>query len=143
MGTLRERMFLAPASLFSRHGSYSEAFVRKDEENISLLYRSSGFRDVKVTSSIERDYRGKPGDLALTLRIDEGRQWLVDHLEISGAASEHLPELQKLIISAAGEPFSDVALSTDRENILTYYYSHGYPAASFTASLRPDEAPTA
>jgi outer membrane protein insertion porin family len=139
-GTLRERMFLAPASLFSRHGSYSEAFVRKDEENISLLYRASGFRDAKITSSIERNYRGKPGDIALTLHIDEGPQWFVDHLEMNGPATARLPELQKLIVSAADEPFSDVALSMDRENILTYYYSHGYPAASFNATSHPDAA---
>lgn len=138
MGTLRERMFLAPASLFSRHGSYSEAFVRKDEENISLLYRASGFRDVKVTSSVERDYRGKPGDIAVTLHIEQGRQWFVDHLAINGPAPERLPELEKIIASAAGEPFSDVALSMDRENVLTYYYGQGYPAASFTATWRPD-----
>lgn len=137
--TLRERMFLAPASLFSRHGSYSEAFVRKDEENITLLYRASGFQDVKVTSSIERNYRGKEGDLAVTLHIDEGPQWVVDRLEMNGPAAERLPEIQKLIGSAAGEPFSDVALSMDRENVLTYYYSHGYPAASFNAAWHLDE----
>jgi outer membrane protein insertion porin family len=138
LGTLRERMFLAPASLFSRHGSYSEAFLRQDEENISLLYLASGFRDVKVTSSIQRNYRGKQGDMALMLHIDEGPQWLVDRLEVNGPAAERLPELQQVIASAAGEPFSDVALSMDRENILTCYYSHGYPAASFTAAWHPD-----
>lgn len=140
LDTLRERMFLAPASLFSPHGSYSEAFVKKDEENIGLLYRASGFREVKVTSSIQRDFRGKPGDIALTLHIDQGPQWFVDHLEINGAAPERLPELQKMIASASGEPYSDVALSMDRENILTYYYSHGYPAASFNVASQPDGA---
>jgi outer membrane protein assembly complex protein YaeT len=138
--TIRERMFLTPASLFSPHGSYSEAFVSKDEENISLLYRANGFRDVKVSSSVQRDYRGKPGDIALTLRIDEGAQWIVDHLELDGPAPSHLRDVQEMIASADGEPFSNVALSMDRENVLTYYYGHGFPAATFTVGERSDSA---
>ncbi len=138
--TLRERMFLTPATLFSRHGSYSEAFVHKDEENIQLLYRASGFRDAKVTSTVQRDYRGKQGDIALTLHIDEGTQWFVANLAINGVAPERLPELRRTIASASGEPYSEVALSMDRENILTYYYSHGYPAASFNVATQPDGA---
>jgi outer membrane protein assembly complex protein YaeT len=126
-------MFLAPASLFSRHGSYSEAFVRKDTENIELLYKANGFRDVKVTASSDRNYRGKAGDVALTLRIEEGPQWLVDHLQINGPTSGHLAELEKAIASDEGQPFSEAALAADRDNILTFYYTHGYAAATFAA----------
>ena len=46
-GTIRERMFTAPASFTLRHGRYSEAFLSKDQEIISELYRDNGFRDVK------------------------------------------------------------------------------------------------
>ena len=38
--SIRERMFMAPASFSLRHGRYSEAFRRKDEENIAELYIS-------------------------------------------------------------------------------------------------------
>lgn len=138
--TLRERMFLAPSSLFSPHGSYSEAFVNKDEQNISLLYSASGFRDVKVTSAVQHSFRGKPGDIALTLHIDQGPQWFVSRLDVNGATPDHLADLKKIIASAEGEPFSDVALSMDRESVLTYYYSHGYPAATFHAAWHSDEA---
>ncbi|MDQ6664281.1 MAG: hypothetical protein M3Z23_07790, partial [Acidobacteriota bacterium] len=55
---IRERMFLEPASFTLRHGRYSEVFRRKDEENIANLYKSNGFRDVKVTSIVDRGYRG-------------------------------------------------------------------------------------
>lgn len=139
--TIRERMFLAPASLVSRHGRYSEAFLRKDIENIDILYRSNGFRDVKVASTLQRSYRGKPGDIALALRVDEGAQWLIDDLKIKGASPEHLREFRGQLASAAHEPFSDGSLAMDREAVLTYYYSHGYPAASFTSTWQPSGAP--
>jgi outer membrane protein assembly complex protein YaeT len=129
--SIRERMFLAPATLFMRHGRYSEAFVRKDEESISNLYRANGFRDAKITATVQRDYRGKAGDIGVTIHIDEGPQWYVRHLEIAGPSAAHLAEWQPRIASSDGEPFSDVALAMDRENILEYYYTHGYPAASF------------
>jgi outer membrane protein insertion porin family len=138
--TIRERMFLTPVSLFSRHGSYSEAFVRKDEENIGILYRDNGFRDVKVTSSMQRNYRGKPDQIALTLNIEEGSQWFVDTLEIGGPSQVHLPQVRALTLASEGEPLSDVALGMDRQSILTYYYSQGYPDAAFDAAWHPSDA---
>ncbi len=42
-GTIRERMFITPASFNLRRGRYSEAFRRKDEENIANLYQSKRF----------------------------------------------------------------------------------------------------
>ena len=44
---IRERMFLMRASLLQfRHGRYSEALLRRDEQSIASLYQSNGFRDV-------------------------------------------------------------------------------------------------
>jgi len=63
--SIRERMFTAPASFNVRHGRYSEAFLRKDQETISALYRENGFRDVKVNPVIDRQYQGKPGRIAV------------------------------------------------------------------------------
>src|SRR5581483_9995967 len=40
-----------------------------------------------------------------------------------------------------GQPFSEVNLAADREVILTDYYSHGFPAASFNANWQPSTAP--
>src|SRR5581483_2880107 len=82
---LRERMFMLPAGkLVNRHGRYSEAFRKKDEENIAALYQANGFRDVKVTSTVVRDYKSKPGDIAVTVNINPGPQWIVDNLTVNG-----------------------------------------------------------
>jgi len=140
--SIRERMFMQPSGVLRlRHGRYSEAFRRRDEENISNLYRSNGFRDVRVTSLVERDFHGKTGDVAVTERIQEGPQWFVDKLTIEGASKLQPDDFAGQLASAAGQPFSDVNLAADREWILTYYYGHGFPSAGFNANWKESGAP--
>ena len=51
---LRERMYIMPASFLRfRHGRYSERYLSKDVDSIQDLYRSNGFRDVRVVSSVD------------------------------------------------------------------------------------------
>ena len=139
-GSLRERMFMTPASFRLRHGSYSEAFQRKDEETIRNLYRANGFRDAKVTSAVERDYQGKPEDIAVTMHIEEGQQWYVDQLQIKGTAQTSLPDLTGKLASSSGQPFSDVDIAADRDYILTDLYKQGFAGAQFTAAWQPSGA---
>lgn len=138
--TLRERMFLKPASLILRYGRYSETFRTKDEEAIENLYKAQGFRDVKVTSRVDTNYKGKPSDIAVTYHIAEGKQWTVSDLKIEGAIQLDLTPLKKDLTSAVGQPFADVNVATDRNLILNRYYSEGFAAASFSyvQSLGPD-----
>ncbi|MBV9770285.1 MAG: BamA/TamA family outer membrane protein [Bryobacterales bacterium] len=132
--SIRERMFMQPASLLIlRHGRYSEAFRRRDEESIANLYRSNGFRDVKVASELIRDEHGRPGNLGVIVHIDEGSQWIVGDLTIHGASQFKLSDLPGLA-SAAGQPFSEVNIAADRETLLTFYYTRGFPKVSFKAT---------
>src|SRR6185369_12919802 len=74
--SLRERMFLQTKTLLQyRHGRYSQNLLRRDEESISNLYRSNGFRDVAVKSRVEDNYGGKADDIAVHLEIVEGPQY--------------------------------------------------------------------
>lgn len=139
--SIRERMFMEPASFRLRHGRYSEAFQRKDEENVTNLYRANGFRDVRVNTVVTRDYQEKAGDVAVQMNIAEGDQWLVEHLSIEGATQVGSATLQGGLASGPGQPFADLNLASDREFVLTYYYSHGYPSATFQASWQPSGTP--
>lgn len=134
--TIRERMFIQPAALNLRHGRYSNAFRKKDEENIAELYKANGFRDVKVTTATEDAYKGKTGDLGVTVTIDEGRQWIVNRVTVNGEHQLSLDELKPLLASAAGQPFAEVNLAADRKAILTRYFENGFPAAKFDASWK-------
>jgi outer membrane protein insertion porin family len=139
--TIRERMFLAPASFRLRHGRYSEAFLRKDEENVANLYRANGFRDVKVTSIVDREYGNKAGDISVTLKIDEGPQWFVDSLAMHGDNQVKADELRPQLASIAGQPFAEVNLASDRNTILTHYYEHGFPNANLVPSWQVNGQP--
>jgi outer membrane protein insertion porin family len=135
--TIRERMFIQPAAFNLRHGRYSEAFRRKDEENIAALYQANGFRDVKVTIATEDRYKDKAGQIAATVSIDEGPQWVVANVEVQGALQLELRELEKQMASSAGQPFAEANLAADRQMILTRYFERGFPSATCSAVWRP------
>jgi len=138
---IRERLFMQASAFNLRHGRYSEAFRRKDEENITDLYQSNGFRDVKVSTTVDRDYQGKAGQVAAVVHIEEGAQWLVDRLDIKGMNQIAETDLASHLSSSAGEPFAEVNLVNDRNYVLTYYSSHGFPAATFQAAWQPSGTP--
>ena len=139
--TLRQRMFIAPAAFNLRHGRYSEAFQRKDEENIVDLYKSNGFRDAIATTTVAENYKGKQGEVAVTIHINEGSQWVVDDLNITGISQMQREEMASGLASTAGQPFAEVNMATDRNAILTRYFEHGFPAATFKASWQMSDTP--
>jgi outer membrane protein insertion porin family len=139
--TIRERMFMQPATFNLRRGRYSEAFRRKDEENIANLYRSNGFRDVKVNAIVDREYHSKAGQIAVTVKIEEGAQWLVDNLAINGISQVDRNTVTSELASAQGQPFSEVNLASDRNQVLTYYYEHGFPNADLKSAWQPGGSP--
>ncbi len=139
--TLRERMFLQPSSLIMRYGRYSEGFRKQDEAAISNLYISNGFNDVKVSSTVEADYNGKPNDIAVTYTINEGKQWRVANLKVIGPARLNLAPIQRDFASIEGQPYAEVNIASDRNRILEYYFSQGFSAASFSYLKEPGPDP--
>ena len=137
--TIRERLYLLPASYRFWKGRYSEAFRRRDEETIAALYRSNGFRDVKVTSAVLENFKGKPGLISVTYQIDEGPQWLVTKLAFEGIDEKDVTALRAQLSGGVGEPYSDVSLDSDRNLILSHEYEHGHPKAVVEWVVTPDQ----
>ncbi len=138
---LRERMFLQPASFRMRHGRYSEAFRKKDAENIENLYHSNGFRDAKVTSTVQHNYKSNAADIAVTVNIDEGPQYFVGNLAIDGVTQLKESTIRGGLASEAGQPWADLNIAADRNYILTEYYSAGFPKATFAFTTQPAAEP--
>ena len=139
--TLRERMFLEPSSFRFRHGRYSQAMLRKDEENISNLYKSNGFADVKVTSTTDREYKGKPGQIAVTLKINEGPQKFVDKVDVKGINQMNRDEIMSLLSALPGQPYSEYNIAVDPTAVLTRYTSAGFSGATFLWRTYPSDDP--
>ncbi len=140
--SIRERMFLEPKSFQFRRGRYSEAFVRDDEDAITNLYKSNGFRDVKVAATPIDDYQGKVGNIAVVIHIDEGPQWFVSHLTVSGAKKLDLAPILSTLSSSEDQPFSEFNVAADRDAIISYYFQNGFANANFEWSSTPGVKPT-
>ncbi len=139
--TIHERMFLQTNSILLRYGRYSETFRKKDEQSIQNLYASNGFRDAKVTSAVETDYKGKIKDLGVTFHIAQGPQWRVASLRIVGTARLDLSYVESRLSAAVGQPYADPLVASDRNVILEYYYDHGFPSAAFAVATTPGPDP--
>ena len=139
---IRERMFLQPARFLQfPHGRYSAGLLAQDEDSIKGLYQTNGFRDVAVTHQIEDDYRGKPGDIAITLTIAEGPQYFVNHLDVAGIEKLNKESILAKLSSVSGQPFSDFNVAVDRDTILAQYFQNGFPNATFEWSSTPAAEP--
>jgi outer membrane protein insertion porin family len=140
--TIRERLYLQPAQFPQfPYGRYSDVYLRQDLRAIENLYRSNGFRDVKVTSKTEDNYRGVQNRLAVFINIQEGAQWFVSELSIEGVSASELLRLRSRMASSAGQPFSEANVADDRDNLLNYLYDRGYLNATFDYSVEPAEEP--
>ena len=140
--TIRERMYITPATrLRYRHGRFSMDMLERDKEAIADLYRSNGFQNVEVTSRVETNFRGNERELGVFIEINEGPQWFVSDLSLSGVDLKLLPEVEAMLQSTAGQPYSNFNVATDRDNILNYYFNNGYPEARFESIVSPGPQP--
>jgi outer membrane protein insertion porin family len=139
---IRERMFLTPAGFIRlRHGRYSDSFARRDEDAIEALYRDNGYRDARVTIETIDAKQGKPGEVAATVTIDEGPQYLISALEVNGVTRPDRDSVLARLSSNPGQPYSDTTVATDRDYILNLYQSTGYPDAAFESHIYPADEP--
>jgi outer membrane protein insertion porin family len=133
---LRSYLQIEPATAFNAHGRYSEALLKSDVATLEGLYRSSGFRDVKIRTDVDDNYHGGVNKLAVHLHIEEGVRTLVGELQVLGSekvAASELPELS----TQPGQPYSEQDLANDRERVLSYYFDHGFPNASLEITTKP------
>lgn len=135
---LRERMLLQTTSWLLENGRFSESMVTHDAQSIENLYRTNGFGKVTVTTQVIDDYKGHAGDLRIVFQIAEGTQLRVNSVHLSGNRSFNTDELEGMLASTPGEPFSEANLATDRDVLLSYYFNAGFPAVRVEASAKPD-----
>jgi len=139
---IRERMFLQPKGfLILRHGRYSKSFADRDEDAIEALYRDNGFHDCKVTTEVVDDYKGKKGDVAITMQISEGGQYKVAALQVNGMTIASKDAILAKLNSLVGQPYSETSVAMDRDYILQSYQSIGYPSVAFDYKATPGPGP--
>jgi outer membrane protein insertion porin family len=119
--TIEKKHFFSP-------GKFSDQLVQTSTKNLKAVYQSEGFKDVQVTSVVER----ANGDVQVIFRVVEGPRDIVNSLTIEGAKtfpqSQFAPNGLQI---TAGRPYSQAFVQTDRNNIIANYLKAGYLIASF------------
>jgi outer membrane protein insertion porin family len=129
-------LHIQPASLSLSHGRFSDALLRSDVHDIENMYRSNGFQQVKVDTSVQDNYSQKKNQMAVSIHIEEGPQTRVGSFQITGSTQLNNPVFQNLS-TGTGQPFSDARIAEDRDIVLNYYYDNGFPNATFEAAATP------
>ena len=129
---LSSRLQIQPAGVLSR-GHFSQQMVRNDANAIHGMYVANGFLQSEVRPEVIDDYHGKTGNLFVTFHITEGQQTHVADLQLQGNHALTTKQLLTVIASTKGQPFSDANVTSDRDNILAYYFDQGFPNAQFEA----------
>lgn len=113
---------------FLSHGKFSDDLLRASVKNLTAIYQSEGFSNVKVSSSVA----GRGGNIYITFHVTEGPRDVVRSLTIQGAntfpESQFAPDGLKV---AAGQPYSQANVQADRAGIMANYFKAGYLTASF------------
>jgi outer membrane protein insertion porin family len=132
---LRSRLQIQPESLLSV-GKFSQQMVRSDADSIRGLYLSNGFLQAQVQTEVSDDYQGKSGHVFVAFHIEEGQQTRVARLELEGNHALSDKQLLSVTGSTPGQPYSEANVTSDRDNILAYYFDEGYPDARFDAEAK-------
>ena len=119
------------------NGRFSQRLLNDDVASIKYLYQANGFLQVNVTAELEDDYQGKKNEMQVVIKIDEGQQTLVNAVKLAGANSFRRQQLQPLLSSAPGQPFSEANVATDRDALTYFYYDRGFPNVQFESSTTP------
>ena len=137
---LRSRLNIAPSS-FEIRARFSRRLLDSDVLSMKSLYAANGFLSTNVEGKIQDDFQGKRGDLVIRFVIQEGKQTLVSSLAVEGMKAIPEQEIRGVIGSLPGQPYSDINVATDRDNILALYFNQGFPNAQFSWTVEPDHAP--
>jgi len=139
---LKGRLTISTVSLFTRP-RFSRRLMDADALSMKNLYISNGFLSARVDGQVEETNGKKGGDLIVHFNIEEGKQTLVSSLQVEGMHALPEEEIRGVLGSLPGQPFSDINVSSDRDNVLALYYNQGFPEATFTYTSESDTSPEA
>lgn len=124
---------------FFNPGVLKDEVLKEDMERVKTFYHKAGFIDVVADFETKSDPMGKY--IYITIKIEEGKKYLVGSLAIRG--NKDISEgdiISKIKICTPGKIFSRESLKEDISKVQEVYFDRGYILAQFdsTTSLNPD-----
>ncbi len=134
---LLSRLSIVPSALFVKP-RFSRRLLDSDVLSMKNLYAANGFLSASVVGSTPTEQKQKGGLLQVKFEINEGKQTLVSSLELEGMSAISEEELRGVLGSLPGQPYSEISVASDRDNILALYFNQGFPNATFSWTAVPD-----
>ena len=119
-------------------GYLKEEILEEDVVRIRSFYEKEGFIDAKASFEYEES---KENRLIVKISIDEGKQYFVDTIDVTGNEKASKQEILDVMTEVKeGGVFSREKLTVDLANIRALYFDRGYIFANVkeTTSLNPD-----
>ncbi|HYL91626.1 MAG TPA: POTRA domain-containing protein, partial [Alphaproteobacteria bacterium] len=141
LDAIRERMAMQPAGGLRIYGFFSQSILARDIQAIDNLYRLNGFREIKITPTVQDDHGGKHGHVKVTISIEEGSQTTVGKLELQGNHAISTDEIMNMVSAREGQPYSEFNLANDQNEIMNLYFNAGFPETRFeyTSTIDPGD----
>jgi len=111
-------------SLFDKSGRLDETQLQQDLDSIREWYQDHGYIDVDVKEV--RKEHSKNGPIIITIVINEGPQYHVGKLAISGQVVASADKIRALIKMKEGSVYSPKQLRDDAKALADAYGSGGY-----------------
>ncbi|HPR62743.1 MAG TPA: outer membrane protein assembly factor BamA [Thermoanaerobaculia bacterium] len=127
--TLRKTKKWNWISALSKHGIYNMENINEDIQRVRSLYLKHGYKDIKIGEPRldiqESNEKGKRG-VILTIPIDEGPQYRIRNVTITGATVFPTEELMKQIKLTTGKILNFQQLEDAQDGISELYSARGY-----------------
>jgi outer membrane protein insertion porin family len=125
-------------SFLNSLGQFQESYLRDDLQRLRFMYYESGFLDVAVSDAVVELSRDRER-VFVTVTIEEGDQYSVSAVGVSGDLLESQEEAMERISIAPGDIFRSSAIREDIEATTQHYQDLGYAYANANLLTDVDE----
>jgi outer membrane protein assembly complex protein YaeT len=130
----------------AREHSVDEDLLEDSKFGIERHFRERGYCNPRADYQRSDAGPATPGSkdetngvLRVTFTIAHGPQCIVEHAEIGGNTSFPSAELTPLVVTRAGQPFSDSTVGSDVLRIQGYYRQRGFARVKVTSQVERRE----
>ncbi|MBU4478348.1 MAG: outer membrane protein assembly factor BamA [Candidatus Omnitrophica bacterium] len=112
-------------------GFLKEGILEEDTDRFIAFYQSEGFVDVKIDSRVE--YRKNNTQLYILFKIEEGKQYKIGTVKITGNAVFPDVRLKEGLELIRDKVYSEYKLRSDVSKIQNIYFDEGYISTTVKA----------
>jgi outer membrane protein insertion porin family len=131
----KERGFFAPVAWITGTGKLNRDILERDLEKVAAFYYNHGYIKAKVGEP-KVDIKGNW--IYITIPVQEGPEYHVAAMDISGDLLEDKDKLLKLLQTPKEEVYSREILQQDLTTLADFYADQGYANADIVPLIKED-----